>query len=202
MQSSTLQSFGVRSDWSKPPAEILFLGCWYPHPIMLPSCPSPENSPQINHLNKNSHLRLCFQGTYSRTINFTQSVPHLFPWAIKGASSVSTSHYVMAASWGIHHLSLSHSNVLTTAQESAWMNPTVVSAQGSHSENNNVHNKDAAFGYPLNCQSSGCHSWCNFHASMASTFTFWILDTPWMWPLNSSACAHSFRRSSFWPLFL
>ena len=75
----------VKPAWSEPPAETSFLGCRHPLAVMLPSCPSPENSPQINHLNKNSHLRLCFQGTYSQTINFLKVSLVFFPWVTTGS---------------------------------------------------------------------------------------------------------------------
>ena len=84
----------VKSAWSEPPAETSFLGCRHPLAVVLPSCPSPENSPQINHLNKNSHLRLCFQGTYSQTINFLKVSLVCFHESPREASSMFTSQSV------------------------------------------------------------------------------------------------------------
>lgn len=73
----------------------------------------------------------------------------------------------MAASQQICHFPLSHLDVLTTAQESAWMNPTMVSAQGSHSGNNNVQDNDAASGYSVTADLTSI-----LIGRMASTFTF------------------------------
>lgn len=54
--------------WGKP-TSVSELTAVLHGPIRLPSCPSPENCPQSNHSNKNSDLRLCFQGTYAQTRN-------------------------------------------------------------------------------------------------------------------------------------
>lgn len=66
---------------------------------------------------KNSHLRLCFQGTYSQTINLFKVSLVCFHESPQEASSTSTSQSVTATSRSVHHLSVSCSGVPTTARK-------------------------------------------------------------------------------------
>lgn len=77
-------------------------------------------------------------------------------------------------SHGVHHLLFSQSEVLTTGQETGWMNPTV---EGSHSESTTSMPRMMLLAIPQTASPQGALAPLAFSqvGRMASIFTLWAL---------------------------